>query len=52
MLLPEGIEATVKRVMGDVDQHIELRREMLYHGHLGAPRLYTGHDGTEPGYTP
>jgi DNA polymerase elongation subunit (family B) len=52
MLLPEGIKATVKRVVGDVEQHIELRREMLYHGHLGAPRLYTGHDGTEPGYTP
>jgi DNA polymerase elongation subunit (family B) len=52
MLLPEGIKATVNRVVGDVEQHIELRREMLYHGHLGAPRLYTGHDGTEPGYTP
>jgi len=52
MLLPEGIKATVRRVMGDVDQHVELRKEMLMLGHLGAPALYTGHDGVEPGYTP
>ena len=52
MLLPEGIKATTERVVGDVQQHIELRKEMLFYGHLGAPRLYTGHDGTEPGYTP
>lgn len=52
MLLPEGIEATVRRVVGDVEQHIELRREMLIRGHLNAPRLYDGHDGTLPGYVP
>lgn len=52
MLIPEGIAATVERVIGDVEQHVELRREMLVLGHLGAPALYTGHDGTVPGYTP
>lgn len=51
MLLPEGITATVNRVMGDVDQHIELRREMLALGHLGAARMYDGH-GEAPEYTP
>jgi len=52
MLIPEGIEATITRVLGDVDQHVELRREMLRLGHLGPPRLYDGHDGRVPEYTP
>lgn len=52
MLIPEGIEATIERVTGDVEQHVALRREMLAHGHLGPPRLYDGHDGTLPGYVP
>lgn len=52
MLIPEGIEATIDRVVGDVIQHVALRREMLALGHLGPPRLYDGHDGTLPGYVP
>lgn len=35
MLLPHGIEATKKRVVGDVREHIELRAEMLRRGVLG-----------------
>lgn len=34
LLLPHGIEATKKRVVGDVRQHIELRAKMLERGHL------------------
>jgi hypothetical protein len=35
MLLPHGIEATRERVVGDVEQHIELRQTLLDHGYLG-----------------
>lgn len=51
-LVPEGIEATRKRVIGDVKQHIELRATMLERGYLGSPRLWTpkGNGGSK--YTP
>ena len=54
MLLPEGIVATRKRVVGDVVQHIELRRKMLERGHLATPTIWTpgGGQGPEPTYTP
>lgn len=46
MLLPDGIEATKKRVVGDVRQHVELRDKMLSLGHLGpvVPWHPGGHD--------
>lgn len=34
-LMPAGIEATRKRVVGDVRQHVELRAKMLERGYLG-----------------
>jgi hypothetical protein len=42
MLLPEGIEATKKRVVGDVREHVELRAEMLRRGVLGAGKAWSG----------
>lgn len=48
MLLPEGIEASRRRVIGDVAQHIELRQEMLDRGHLGAPVLWSGGVNARP----
>lgn len=48
MLLPSGIEATRKRVVGDVRQHVELRAAMLERGLLGPPRPWSaGGSGTE-----
>lgn len=42
MLLPEGIEATKKRVVGDVREHVELRAEMLRRGVLGSGKAWSG----------
>lgn len=52
MLLPEGIEATKKRVVGDVRQHVELRATMLERGVLAAPSPWSGGAGIAPSYTP
>lgn len=40
MLLPEGIRATKKRVVGDVREHVELRDEMLRRGVLGPGKVW------------
>jgi len=40
-LTPAGIEKTRKRVMGDVVQHMALRRELLKRQWLRAPTLWT-----------
>ena len=42
MLLPEGIAATRRRVVGDVEQHIELRERLLELEVLGPPRMWNG----------
>jgi hypothetical protein len=50
MLLPSGIQETLKRVVGDVNQHIELRQIMLDAGVLGAPSVWSakaGHGSTK-----
>lgn len=39
-LTPSGIEATKKRVVGDVKQHMEIRMELLNRGLLGAPKVW------------
>ena len=52
MLLPEGIAATRKRVVGDVREHVELREEMLLRGVLGAPRPWTSGARADWGYLP
>ena len=51
-LLPEGIEATRRRVLGDVEQHIELRGEMLADGLLGPMQEWSPRGGRVIGYTP
>lgn len=51
-LTPEGIEATRRRVVGDVRQHVELRATMLGRGYLGAPRVWTPGGGTDGLYVP
>lgn len=50
MLLPEGIAATKKRVVGDVREHVELRAEMLKRGVLGPTKSWGV--APEAGYTP
>jgi hypothetical protein len=39
-LTPEGREKTRARVIGDVRQHMELRRRLLELGYLTAPRIW------------
>jgi hypothetical protein len=52
VLIPEGIAATRKRVIGDVRQHIELRATLLRGGYLAPPRLWTPQGGVVEAYTP
>jgi hypothetical protein len=40
-LTPGGIEATIRRVHGDVVQHKAMRKELLKRGLLGVPRMWT-----------
>ena len=50
LLLPHGIAATKKRVLGDVDQHIELRSEMLKIGALSLASEWEPGGGLVPNY--
>lgn len=52
MLLPHGIEATRKRVVGDVRQHIELRRTMLERGLLVPASPWSPGGGSTESYRP
>lgn len=52
MLLPEGIEATKKRVVGDVRQHVELRATMLERGLLAPASPWSPGGGTTEQYRP
>lgn len=53
MLLPHGIQQTIKRVVGDVREHVELRQEMLRRGVLGAGSVYdNGAARPIPSYVP
>jgi DNA polymerase elongation subunit (family B) len=52
LLLPEGIEATKKRVLGDVRQHVELRSTMIERGHLGPASTWSPGAGSGPAYRP
>lgn len=51
-LTPRGLELTRKRAVGDVRQHIELRRRLLSMGALGRPRMWTGRGAASVRYTP
>lgn len=52
LLLPHGIEATKKRVVGDVRQHVELRATMLDRGHLGPVTPWSPGGGNADPYRP
>jgi hypothetical protein len=50
LLLPDGIEFAKERVIGDVNQHIQLRQIMLDAGVLGPPSVWSaraGHGSTK-----
>jgi hypothetical protein len=50
-LTPEGLAEVRRRVVGDVQQHIELRQRLLDHGYLQPPRLWKSNSDV-PEYTP
>jgi hypothetical protein len=51
-LTPEGLEKTRKRVVGDVQQHIEMRKRLLDLGYLAAPVMWRGGTAPVETYTP
>jgi len=52
-LTPEGIELTRERVVGDINQHIEMLAELRRRGLVGPGRLWTPDpSGGTRGYTP
>jgi hypothetical protein len=51
-LTPEGLALTRARVVGDVQQHMEMRRMLLELGYLGAPVLWKGGASPIEAYTP
>lgn len=51
-LTPEGLEKTRKRVVGDVVQHMEMRKRLLDLGYLGAPVVWKGGSSPIEPYTP
>lgn len=51
-LTPEGLAEVRQRVVGDVRQHLALRRELLAAGYLAPPRLWSGGSATIDAYVP
>jgi hypothetical protein len=51
-LTPAGMAATRERVIGDVRQHIEMRRRLLDLGYLAAPVVWRGGTAQAETYTP
>lgn len=51
-LTPEGLAEVRQRVVGDVRQHIQLRRELLACGYLAPPRMWTSGAAKAEPYTP
>jgi hypothetical protein len=51
-LTPEGIALARTRCVGDVQQHIEMRRRLLELGYLGAPVMWKGGTAPVETYTP
>lgn len=52
-LTPEGIALTKERVVGDINQHIEMLAELRRRGLVGPGRLWTpSAQGSMRGYTP
>lgn len=40
-LVEEGRDETLRRVVGDVCQHVEFRQSLMDSGHLGPPKVWT-----------
>jgi hypothetical protein len=51
-LTPAGLAEVRQRVIGDVQQHIEMRARLLAMGYLGAPKKWTSGAGKVEAYTP
>ena len=51
-LTPEGLQAVRQRVVGDVQQHIEMRGRLLRLGYLAPPVLWKGGASPVEAYTP
>lgn len=51
-LQPEGLAHVRERVIGDVQQHIEMRRRLLELGYLAAPRVWRSGSAPIETYTP
>lgn len=51
-LTPEGLIATRERVIGDVKQHMEMRKRLLELGYLAAPCVWRGGTAQAEAYTP
>lgn len=51
-LTREGLALTRERVVGDVQQHMEMRRTLLELGYLGPPVLWRGGTAPVEAYTP
>lgn len=50
-LTPEGLELVRERVVGDVKQHIEMRKRLMDLGYLSGPKVWKGSAQAEA-YTP
>lgn len=51
-LTPEGFAFTRARVIGDVQQHIEMRQRLLELGYLGPPKVWKSGSAMVEEYTP
>ena len=51
-LTPEGLKEARARVVGDVQQHIEMRAELLRLGYLGPASIWRGGTAQVEAYTP
>ena len=51
-LTPEGLAMTKKRVVGDVVQHMALRKRLLELGWLNPPQMWSSSGSLEPVYAP
>jgi hypothetical protein len=51
-LTPEGLAAVRERVVGDVAQHVAMRRELLALNYLAAPKMWRSGTAKSESYTP
>jgi hypothetical protein len=51
-LTPEGLAETKKRVVGDVQQHMEMRQKLSELGYLSSPVRWSGGTAVAEAYTP